>query len=182
MRIHLHFSRCSAWAVLLTVFLGCALSSQLMFNPNFSVNLAEPGKKWPKDKTLTPAQSEVLAKYGPPDYFHIWWTRQGDIQTYLKVDRKFPRILDYDHSWIYLQRNEDIVFKGNSHYGALPISDQLRTVCEYGDPDDIKKNVNRDGVLVETWQYYSYGVMLKFCDGTLSERQEFPPMGTYIKK
>ena len=182
MQIHFQFNRCSAWVVILAVFIGCALPGQLMFNPKFSVNLAEPGKKWPQEKNLTPAQSEVLATYGPPDYLHIWWTKKGDIQTYLKVDRKFPRMGDYDRSWIYLDRNEDIVFKSDTNYVVVPISDRLGAVCEYGDPEDIKKNVSRDGVLVESWMYYSHGVLLKFCDGKLAKRQEFPPMGTYIKK
>lgn len=176
------FYRFSAWAVIFGVFIACAHTGQVMLNPNFSVNLAKPGKKWPQEKKLTPAQSEVLAKYGPPDYFHIWWTKQGDIQTYLKVARVIPRIRDYDRSWIYLDRNEDIVFKSADQYSGVPVGDQLRTVCEYGDPEDIKKNVSRDGVVVESWAYYSRGTLFKFCDGKLAERQEFPPMGTYIKK
>lgn len=175
-------NRCGLWIVLLVVLIGCAHSGQIVFNPKFSVNLATPCKSWPEEKKLTPAQREVLAKYGPPDYFHIWWTKQGEIQTYLKVDRKFPRIHDYDRSWIYLDRNEDIVFKSDTHHVVLPISDQLRVVCEYGDPEDIKKITNRDGVLVESWTYYTYGILLKFLDGKLGERSEFQPMGTYIKK
>jgi hypothetical protein len=176
-----HFNRC-VWIVPLVALIGCAHTGQLALNPSFSVNVAAPSKSWPEEKKLTPAQREVLAKYGTPDYFHIWWTKQGGIQTYLKVDRQIPRIHDYDLSWVYLDRNEDIIFKTDTHYVALPISDQLRAVCDYGDPEDIKKDMSRDGVLVETWTYYTHGILLKFLDGKLGKRQEFPPMGTYIKK
>lgn len=177
------FSRSSALQILLlaaAVFMlaGCE-KDDVNIDPDFSINVCQPGPKWPNPKNLTPAQKEVLDKYGKPDFFHVWWTPDGQYRTrtdFVKEQREGKKRPIPPYSYVYLRLNKDICFRG-SDYQVLPVSDQLRVVCQLGDPEDIR--TMESGVL--QWMYYSAGKLYKFGRGRIVEEKDFPAMGKFGK-
>ncbi len=172
--------------ITLGIFLSaCIKEKQVILDIDFSVNIATPGEKFPEVKKLTQAQREVYEIYRRPDFIHLWWTRDGRIHRYLEVDRRlrnretFRRV---KRSWIYLEKGIDYIFDTPEKYREVPLSDQLLTVCRYGDPEDVKRMSDSKISLKETWHYYGIGLILKFENGKLVSQQRHPPMGNFIKR
>ena len=163
---------------------GCSRKNDILLNPDFSVNMGTPGKKFPKKDNLAQAKREVYEMYGVPDFIRLWWSKDGRIHRYLEVDRKLRslKILDeLKHSWIYLEDNLEFVFDSDTTYQENPLDDKIRTICSYGDPEDIKR-ITTTVPYKETWNYYSLGLILSFSDGKLVKEQRHHPMGNVIKR
>jgi len=168
------------------LFLCSCRRSKLDFiiDLDYSVNVARPGRRFPSDLDLSQAKREVHEILGNPNFIRFWWTEDGRIHRFLEVDRRLkdPRsVYQVKHSWIYLDKNIECVFDTDTTYREIPLSDKVRTVCTYGDPEDIKK-MSDHPPLKENWNYYSIGLILKFEDDRLVKTQRHPPMGTVIKR
>ncbi len=147
------------------------------FDPKFSVNVATPMKGWPIEKKLSEVKKQVYAKYGKPDAFHIYWTADGAIQPCDDVRREVKRRESNnekelpEHSWVYLDKGFEVCFK-NDRAVEKKISEQLKIVIKYGDPEEVSR------VDKNQWKYYSKGKMYKFSkSGALLEESDFPAMG-----
>jgi hypothetical protein len=164
------------------ISLDCA-TKDLMFDTRFSINLARPGKHF-LSKDATPAQKEVQEKFGMPDFVRLYWDKKGDIVTLLAVDESLRKgkQRDVKQTWIYVDSNQEITFINDDEYTVAPLSEKEKIVCEFGDPDQIQKHTDNQGGLEEIWTYYGKGWIFKFYNGTLMSKQQFPPMGTFIKQ
>jgi len=77
---------------------------------------------------------------------------------------------------------KEIVFVNENNYSVVPLSDRLKVLCKYGDPESIKIDEDREtGNKIEIWQYYSAGKIFKFLDDRLIKEQTLPRLGTKIK-
>jgi hypothetical protein len=169
-------------ALLVIVSLDCG-KKDLMFDTKFSINLARPGKYF-LTKDGTPAQKEVQEKFGTPDFVRLYWDKKGDIVTLLAVDESLRKgkQRDVKQTWIYVDANQEITFTNDEEYSVGPLSEKVKIVCEFGDPDQIQKHTDNEGGLEEIWTYYGKGRIFKFYNETLISKQQFPPMGTFIKQ
>lgn len=150
----------------------------LVFKPDFSINLFYPGPKWPNEKKLTKVERDVYERYGKPQAFRVLWPPNGDIRQRSDLEEAFakqPKVMP-PYSWVYPQQGIEIVFRGQG-YEEQPLSDKVRLVLKYGDPEDVK---DLSGGVIQ-WTYYSAGKMIKLRGGRIVEVKEFPPMGRFIK-
>lgn len=162
----------------LTVLSACD-DQDYVINQEFSVNLFQPGPKWPKVKKLKPLEKEVYEKYGKPDHFRIWWTPSGQPKQRLDLEKQFSQKSIKQvpkYSWVYLQQGKEIVF-GATNYQEVSLTDQVRILTEYGDPEDVKE---LSGGITQ-WMFYGAGKLYKFVNGRIVEQKELPAMGRFLK-
>ncbi len=157
-----------------------ACDQDVTLNIDHSVNLVQPGPKWPNKKKLKPTELEVYTKYGIPDHFRLLWNAQGTVQARVDLEKELkirkPKDLP-PHTWIYLKDNREVFFEGRS-YREHPISDQTLILIKYGDPEDIKDAPGGG----KQWMFFGAGKLYKFTpDGKIYEQKDFPAMGKYIK-
>lgn len=167
---------------LLAAFAALSLAAcdqDLVIDPEFSVNVFNPGPKYPNVKKLTTPQKEVFEKHGKPDHFKVQWDKRGTLKTRAEVEpllaRAKPKNLP-PYNWIYLDKNLEISFTENS-YEELPLSDMTRMLTKHGDPEDVKEL--HAGII--QWMYFSVGKQYKFNQGRLVETKEFPALGKFQK-
>jgi hypothetical protein len=164
--------------------LGCGRKGHLHVNPEFSINLAIPDRKYPPVKKLSTSGREVYELYGRPDLVRLWWSKDGRIHRFLEVDRKLQdkkAIYRLRHSWIYLEKNLELIFATDGAYQEVPLNDKIRTICTYGDPEDIK-SISEEKPIKEIWNYYSIGLILVFQEDKIIKEQRHNPMGAVIKR
>jgi hypothetical protein len=156
-----------------------ACEQDVVFNQDFSINILHPGPKWPKVKKLAPVELEVYKRFGKPDAFRVWWTPAGEIKTRTDLNDAFkkqkPKNLP-PLSWIYLSTGKEVRFRITTYEG-LPITDQVRLVLKYGDPEDVKDLGNG----ITQWMFFSAGKIFKMREGKIFEEKDFPAMGKYLK-
>jgi hypothetical protein len=175
-------NRVALIVLLFIVGLSCA-RKELTFDTRFSINLARPGKDFRPEKP-TLAQEEVLEKYGLPDFVRIYWDRKGEIVTLLAVDQALRegKYRELKQTWIYLSSMQEISFPDDEHHEVAPLSEKMKIVCEFGDPDQMQKQSDSRGGIEETWTYYGKGWIFRFYNDTLMSKQQFQAMGSFIKK
>lgn len=149
------------------------------FNFDKTINFAQPGEKWPVAKLLSPMEKQVIERYGRPDYFRLMWNGDETIATRGVVEQewrdknmKLPKL-----SWVYVQRNEELMFVGNEVRTA-PLTDVMHLVIKSGDPENVREIA--DGVT--QWTYYSTGNIYTIAGNkTIVDTKTFPAMGTFHK-
>ena len=171
--------------ILCTLWLsGCAKYHYLKFDQYFSINLAKPGSKWPNRNKMTEAEKALLDERGAPDYIRVWWSNEDRIVQFMEVHARMNKLehLERKQSWIYVDSQEEVVFKGESDFFVRPLSDKLKIVSTYGDPDLIKiEEQSEDKSTREIWQYYSAGKIFTFHDERLTREQTTQKMGKKLK-
>lgn len=181
--LHYKISLIGILIILTSLFTACKEKAEVTLDQN-SVNIGSVGKDWPKKFKLTTAEDTVLKKYGRPDYFRIRWVKDGSFQNMMQVNHimSFKKIANIKKSWIYEKIGKEIIFTDEDKYEEIPITEQLKLIMEYGDPESVKKFTDKAGILKETWSYYSLGKDYIFYNGHLSETFEYPAMGMMIEK
>jgi hypothetical protein len=163
---------------------GCSrLAPEVVFDPTFSINIAELLPGWPNDENaLAPAEEEVLRTHGRPDYFHIMWSRRSDIVDESVAHRlRRQRRVDpqkLQRRWIYMDAREEVRFaKDKLSYEVTPLSDQLEVIVRRGDPEEMRFPVVSGGRRIEKWYYWNQGLLVTFEDGRLVSEDDaaFPP-------
>ncbi len=151
----------------------------VVFNFDQTINLFQPGPKWPVEKLLKPAEKQVYEQYGKPDYFRILWNSTGEIKVRSILEQEWkstgPKNLP-PSSWVYLQRNEEIIFVNDS-FRTQPLTAAVQLIVKMGDPELVKDM----GSGMAQWTYYSTGKMYTVSEGKVAETRSFPPMGSYHK-
>ena len=174
-------------AILMLSLLAAACSSAkkgYTFKPEFSVNVGTVDPDWPKKiEKLSLAEQEMLKMRGRPDWVRIWWMPNGEIVDAMTVRRTNEGKREGKSlSWIYLEGNEEVVFPDQTHFRALPLTDELRCVCELGDPQEIRRIPDSQGRLVEQWRYINRGRFITFVNGIKVKEDLTAPMPHYLTK
>ena len=176
-------------AVLATT--GCARDHVIEIDPRYSLNVIRTPVWWPgEDKELTPAQQEVLFRYGIPDNIRLWWRRDGSFITSSDLSGREPKDIAYElqtmrHSWIYLDSKDEIRFSNNGmEYEVEPLSEVLEKICLYGDPSFRSQPRLVNGVMRETWQWMEFGEQIELVDGEIVSTRYFDAtgQGTWVLK
>jgi len=173
--------RLAAWLALaaaITGFATCGMEPPVNVNPNFSYNLAVPDARWPRLNLLSPAENEVYQKYGKPDYFRLWYNKQGDLVSGREAGPivRARKLRDLRRSWIYEDKKIEVKFRSPAKSEEVPLSDQLQVLCLRGDPQERDPQI-RNGILREMWTYFDKGEKYIFMDGRLAEKQLFKGVG-----
>ncbi|NQU42995.1 hypothetical protein HQ520_06905 [bacterium] len=151
----------------------------------FSVNVAMAQPGIPKDLERFPAnQRHVLEERGVPDFIHLRWVPGKDVveegRVYHMKTAHRGKLEPRDKSWIYLAKDLEVLFEGETEFREEPLSDKMRVICEYGDPQDIRYNSSGQTQIVN-WRYYSEGIIFRFQDEKLIEtdRSSLRPIPNY---
>jgi hypothetical protein len=165
---------------------GCNRKKELIeLDPRFSFNLAPVPPSFPGEDfaALTPNQQEVFLKYGKPDFIRFYWISDGTFITSSDLSGKGPTmeqtIAETKKTWIYTGRNErEVEFLSNGGYVEHPLTEKLRLIARYGDPND-KSPPKRDdrGRVREYWQWIDHGMLIEFLDDQEVNRQHFTATG-----
>ncbi|MEQ8820285.1 MAG: hypothetical protein RLY93_08565 [Sumerlaeia bacterium] len=171
----------------LIAFLGAGCGKKkLEPDIDFSINVMPVPQWWPREDKDWPeipaareAQQQVWAERGTPDYFRIVYTADRRIvrQPELGTGRMAGKKDQVELEWIYFEDGEVISFAGPK-VKERDIDDQLRTVCKYGDPSEIK-TWPEVGVERSSFTYYDHGKTFYFVDGALTDTYEFKPMAGF---
>lgn len=150
-----------------------------VFNFDYTVNFFQAGEKWPYEKLFTPAEKQVYAQLGKPDCFRMLWDRTGKIKVRSVVEQEWkvkgPKEIPA-YTWVYVQRNEEIVFSNNTFY-TQPLTDLVTLVMKSGDPENVRDMGNG----LTQWTYYSTGKMYTIAGDKIVGTKEFPAMGSFHK-
>jgi hypothetical protein len=83
-------------------------------------------------------------------------------------------------SWVYLDREIEVTFE-ESGVEEKPLTDEIRALCELGDPDEIK-NISQDASVRHVrYIYRQEGTMIDFVDGKKKSVQATKPMPGWIR-
>ncbi|CAN5246088.1 hypothetical protein BH09SUM1_BH09SUM1_10450 [soil metagenome] len=164
-------------------------SRKLAPDPTFSLNVIEvpadwPDEKrdWPVDPVTSAQQQAVYEQNGKPDFFRILWNRDGRLMmqrelaadAWNKRNAKKPQAAP-EMEWIYLDKAMTYQFKrGGVIKKNLP--DNIRTVTEYGDPEEMKESVDMSGAPNLIYQYYNRGKVFYFREGKMYKEENQTPM------
>lgn len=181
------------------VFLsGCALRDSIQWifgpnnvmegmNPRFSFNVFEPPKWWPdedsftsRDKVIGNLKKQYYDEHGAPDYLRVWYNPEGTPLPRESVthSRELPEPKSF--SWIYLSRNVEVVF---TRQGAeeKPISDEVKTICENGDPDEVRFIGHDPNIRMVRYIYHQKGLQIDFQNFKIVKKQHLPGMPGWMR-
>jgi len=160
----------------------------ITFDSDFSVNISPVPSFWPREEVDWPEdelQRKVMQQawvdYGNPDYFWFVHTtdrriiRQSELQEgHLLAGRREKPLLD----WVFIDRDLVVSFDGPKAV-ELPLTKRVRTVCLYGDPNEIRESRGPDGRMRTFWTYYNHGKIFQFDGDLIVDEKVFTPMGRF---
>lgn len=171
-----------------TMTVGCRRGPEkrpLTYDATFSLNVKRVPAFWPRERFDWPrnemereAHKEAWATYGTPDF--IRHVRTFDRRIVRPVEMEERHVLAGARNrpliqWIYLDKELVLEFDG-PRVEELDLDDKLRTVCIYGDPNDIR-TFDREHFKQTSFYYYNHGQEFIFVDGTLIRTE---PLGRAI--
>lgn len=184
---------------------ACASNKvDIAIDDRFSWNVAKvpPNFNGPKIKH-NPAETEVLARKGVPDFIRIWWNADGSLIRSSDLSGRRDQVgqilATNKKSWIYMDaeeskegegsedapKGEEILFRTNGNgYRSQPLSGAMRLVCLYGDPSTRSTPVERGGSTHETWIWIDRGIQVELVDGKPGKERHITATGsgTYLIK
>lgn len=167
---------------------GCAHKFNYGVNERFSMNIG-PVPPWLTDPKapLRPAEKEVLERRGMPDFIRVWWKTDGSPITSSDLSGRHDEYQEIVNaapkSWLYVRaekgdKDEEVVFVNDgASYRVRPLSEQLKLLCQYGDPSNKITPVVIDGLKHETWMWYEHGLQLELVNGHVISSKNFPATG-----
>lgn len=185
---HRPASRALLWGLLAAgafIATGCRGPECLIeFDKKFSYNVVKTPVCYPPEKLkLTAAQAQIIARWGPPDFFRFWWLIDGEFITSSDLSGMFETLQtelgQTKQTWIYTRRGQEIEFLDSGAYLESPVSEKLKLICKYGDPSN-KKAANfstRTGNKKETWIWYDFGIKIVFINDLEISRERFQASG-----
>ncbi|MCE5231346.1 hypothetical protein LLG95_17355 [bacterium] len=162
-----------ALVVLASALAGCSRNKHAIeVDPRYSMNVVKTPYWFPDDKSLFPVERDVFDRYGAPEYMRLWWRDDGTFITSSDLSGKDKEAIfqDMDHmkkSWIYIRMDKEVVFSADhSHHFEQPITETLKLICQYGDPQR-NRPVEIDGHTREAWLWMEHGKQALLEDGRL---------------
>ncbi|MDK2970974.1 MAG: hypothetical protein PWP23_729 [Candidatus Sumerlaeota bacterium] len=168
--------------VALALALACEKGPEdkpVTLDPQFSVNVMAVPTFWPREDMDWPeephervVQENVYREYGRPDYFRNVHTFDRRIVLPIELEEghvlagRRPKALT---QWIYIDEGKVLTFDGGK-FEESELTDEVRTVCTYGDPQDIKR-FDRPEFEQVSYLYYDQGLEIVFIDGKKSREK-----------
>lgn len=159
--------------VLLLLVAGCREEEKIFApDPEFSINVwkapewwPREDKDWPVDPVEARIQQDALAEYGRPQFFRAIWRTDRRVVTQAEmrelIEKKSSVLEGGETEWIYLEDRKVLRFHPR-RLEERPLDDRLRVLCLNGDPEQIRLTKAPDGRTLETYTYYSTGMMYRF--------------------
>lgn len=171
--------------LLLTLVQGCQSDPKVIeIDPRFSYNVVKvPSWFPPAEQEMSPAEMEVIQRWGPPDYMRFWWRPDGEFIMSSdfsgKQDQVVTMLEDATRSWIYYREKREVEFLPNGGYREFPVTTQVDYLCKYGDPEHKSvPKIDAVGRKHETWRWIEYGEMVEFVDGEVARTSYFERTGS----
>lgn len=184
----LRSARKTALALLVLLLLLAAASACSRNKPGYkifpevSVNVGKIDPGWPSDMSkLSLAEQEMIRLRGRPEFIHVWYipgVEMVDKMTIRRLDPKTNKQL----SWVYLSRDEEIIFLDQVNFEIRPLSHRIKLICQVGDPQEIRRLPDAEGRLVEQFRYYNLGRIVTFIDGMQVREEYTAPLPHYLRK
>ena len=185
MKATIRISTAAAWllalVLLATAGTGCGRNVKIIeLDHRFSMNVLRTPYWFPGDMELTPAELEILDRYGPPNYIRFWWREDGSMITSSDLSGRDGEVIQADinnmsKSWIYMHIDKEVVFSPDrASRREQEIGELTRLICNYGDPG--MRSVSPDG-LRETWIWIDYGKQATLLNGRLVNVSRRQPTG-----
>lgn len=167
---------------LLIVVSGCERGPEdkdIALDPTYSINVVAVPPFWPRDDrdwsdnpTIAEIQKETWAREGNPDYLRTVYTHEDRIvhptelsEGNVLVGRRSANLTE----WVYLDEKKVIRFDG-ANVTESELTDPVRIVCLYGDPNDIKR-FEKEAFTETQFFYINHGKIFVFVDGKLQEER-----------
>jgi hypothetical protein len=171
--------------LLLIPALGCNRQPRTIeIDQRFSMNIVRVPSWFPPEKNsgLTATQHAVLLEKGQPDFIRFWWRHDGSFITSSdllgKVDVLPDMMETMKKTWIYRRQELEIEFLPQGGYLEHPMTEKLRLVCDYGDPNrKHPPRPTRSGQMREAWIWYDHGLNVEFLDEIEVKRTHFGGTG-----
>lgn len=184
--------------VLVLVLSGCSVQGVVnwVFGPNrvtegmdvaFSINILKPPWWWPDEDTFDVKQNPsgkiektYFEQNGRPDWLRLYFSREGTVIPYsvLSEGAGLPKIRQT--AWIYMERKVEVTFTTKEAV-ETPITDEVLTLCELGDPDEIL-NVSTDGTTRHVrYLYRRRGVFITFVNQQKTDTQRVPALPGWMR-
>ena len=152
-------------------------------DPAFSYNVVRLPWWWPDEDTFdihTPegkAQKAYYKEHGKPEFIRLLYNTPGTVLPPAAVSIISGPPSPRSTSWVYTERKVEATFSVKG-VEEKPLNDEVATICERGDPDEIK-DLSKDSKLrVVRYIYRARGDMIDFQDSKkTSERTEKPMPG-----
>jgi hypothetical protein len=146
-------------------------------------------KDWPKDPRMAAFQQAVYEEHGAPDFFRILYDRSGRVVTQRELKEKAwvqrnnkQARLDTEFEWIYLDKKLTYRFEARGPIKA-DLPDNIRILCEYGDPMEMKTTIDINKRNLVIYQYYDRGKIFYFHEGKLDKEEDITAMpGMFMRK
>lgn len=192
-RLHLFAAFVFLALGLLTGCGGGSKTRRLSPDVNFSLNVIavppdwpDEKKDWSKDPQIALHQQATYEKHGRPDYFLIKWNRDGRLKSgrefqaemataKTKSASKMMRMRSPDFEWVYTEKKLLFGFKRSGPV-EKELPDTIATVCEYGDPHEMKEDRDVADQKTEIFQYYDTGKIYYYRDGKKYKEENTKPM------
>jgi hypothetical protein len=153
----------------------------------FSINILKPPWWWPDEDTfdvkLDPAgktEKKYFKEHGRPDWLRLYFNREGTIIPYsiLSEGGGLPKIRQT--AWIYTERKIEVTFTAKEAI-ETPLNDEVLTLCELGDPDEIL-NISTDGTTRHVrYLYRRRGVFITFLNQQKTDTQRVPALPGWMR-
>lgn len=165
--------------LVLLVLSGCTLKGSInyIFGPNHvmegldpevSFNVLSPPWWWPDEDTFLPKDSPVgqskkdyYDEHGAPDFIRVWYSNEGVPLARATVTSRQGLPEPKGTSWIYRERQVEVFF-GKNGSSEKPLNDEVSTICEFGDPDEVRFLGNDPNVRYVRYIYRRPGLIIDF--------------------
>ncbi len=171
--------------IVVAVLLGCGSrkpeKKPLAMDPEFSLNVMPVPDFWPRDKFDWPEdeearriRKEAWGTHGTPDFIRFVYTFDNRIVRSLELAEGMvlsgarPKPAQ---EWIYIADGKTVRFEGRKVHEEK-LTDDVKTVCTYGDPMAIKEFDMGDYVQT-SFYYYNVGKEFVFVDRRLTDTRMF---------
>ena len=156
-------------------------------NTQVSINVLAPPWWWPDEDTfrekynkLGDIQKQYLEEQGKPEYLRLLFNRQGTVLGYDAMSMRQGMPEPKGLAWIYIERNLEVTFETSGPV-EKPLTDEVKTLCLLGDPDEIKPIGTDQTIRNVRYIYNREGVHIDFLDGKKTAERKVQPLPEWMR-
>lgn len=158
-------------------------------NPAFSINVVKTPEWWPDDDTFKTkrnptgeAQRAYYEQWGRPDFIRLIYRKDRtviDFDTYWANNSRLPPVIGY--AWVYLDRKIETHFNEKTGVEEGPLSDEIRMICDEGDPDQILRLEAPEGMRKVRFFYRQTGKAVTFENSRKTGVDQMPALPGWMR-